>query len=39
MVEIGLDQSECLVDPQPGAPQHDDEPVEPMTLAILPGCA
>jgi hypothetical protein len=39
LIKIGLGQRERLLDPQPGAPEHDDQRVEAMTVAIVPGLA
>jgi hypothetical protein len=39
LVQIGLGQRERLLDPQTGAPKHDNQGVEAMTVAIIPGLA
>jgi hypothetical protein len=39
LVQIGLGQRERLLDPQTGTPQHHNQGVEPMTVAIIPGLA
>jgi hypothetical protein len=39
LVKIGLGQRERLVDPQTGAPQHDHQGDQAMTVAIIPGLA
>ena len=35
----GLGERERVLDPQPGAPQHDDQSVDAMAVAIVPGLA
>ena len=32
-VEVGLGERERLVDPQPGAPEHDDQAAQPPAVA------
>jgi hypothetical protein len=39
MVKVGLGQRQRLVDPQPGAPQHDDQGTQAMPVTITPGLA
>jgi hypothetical protein len=34
-VQIGLGERERLADPQPGAPQHDDDPAQTQTIGSL----
>jgi hypothetical protein len=38
-VNIGLDQRQCLGDPQAAAPEHRDHPADAQTVAILAGLA
>jgi hypothetical protein len=36
LITVGLGQRERLVDPQPGAPQHDDQGTQAMPVTITP---
>jgi hypothetical protein len=35
LVEVGFGQRQGLVDPQPGAPEHDDQAIESVTVAAV----
>jgi hypothetical protein len=37
LVKIGLGQRQRLVDPQPGAPQYDEQGVEAIAVASVPA--
>jgi len=39
LIEVGFGERECLVDPQPRTPEHDDQVVEPVALASVMGLA
>jgi hypothetical protein len=39
LIQIGLGQRQRLIDPQPGAPEHDDQTVEAVTVASVMGMA
>jgi hypothetical protein len=39
LIEIGLGQRQRLVDPQPGAPEHDDQTVEAIAVSGETGVA
>jgi hypothetical protein len=32
LIEVALDQRQGLIDPQAGAPEHDDQTVEPVAV-------
>jgi hypothetical protein len=38
-VEVGLGERERLVDAQPGAPEHDDQPAQPPAVHAVAGAA
>ena len=38
-LEIGLDQRQRLIDPQPGPPQHNDQPVKAIAVPGMSGVA
>src|SRR5919199_2635868 len=38
-VEVGLGERERLVDAQPGAPEHDDQPAQSAAMDAVPGGA
>jgi hypothetical protein len=39
LIKISFGQRERLLDPQPGAPEHDDQGGEAMAAASVPGLA